>query len=68
MKGEPNELEPFGADESAPLLAGCRGDADRLAVTRNTVNIHLHRARQALRTLIERDLVGDASPGRASGE
>jgi len=41
--------------------------ADRLAVTRNTVKLRLHRARQALRTLLERYLVRDASPGRPCG-
>jgi len=39
--------------------------ADCLAVTRNTVKIRLHRARQALHALIERDLVRQTSPGRA---
>jgi len=33
--------------------------AAHLAVTQNTVKIRLHRARQALRTLLERDLMRD---------
>ena len=42
--------------------------ADRLAVTRNTVKMRLHRARQALRMLLERELVRDASLGRTCGQ
>jgi len=42
--------------------------ADRLGVTRNTVKTRLHRARQALRTLLERNFVCDASRGRARGQ
>jgi Sigma-70, region 4 len=38
--------------------------ADQLGVTQNTVKIRLHRARQALRTLLEHDLVRDASRSR----
>jgi len=42
--------------------------AERLTVTRNIVKIRLHRARQMLRALLERDLVRHPSPGRASGQ
>ncbi|HUE29515.1 MAG TPA: sigma-70 family RNA polymerase sigma factor, partial [Verrucomicrobiae bacterium] len=38
--------------------------ADALGVTPNTVKIRLHRARQALRTLLERELAPGVSPGR----
>lgn len=39
-----------------------RETADRLAVTPNTVKIRLHRARQALRTLVEGQLVPTPRP------
>jgi RNA polymerase sigma-70 factor (ECF subfamily) len=41
--------------------------AEALGVTPNTVKIRLHRARQALRTLLERELVPGVSSGRACG-
>jgi RNA polymerase sigma-70 factor (ECF subfamily) len=41
--------------------------ADALGVTLNTVKIRLHRARQALRTLLERELAPGVASGRACG-
>ena len=41
--------------------------ADALGVTLNTVKIRLHRARQALRTLLERELAPAVASGRACG-
>jgi RNA polymerase sigma-70 factor (ECF subfamily) len=41
--------------------------ADALGVTLNTVKIRLHRARQALRTLLERELAPGVTSGRACG-
>jgi RNA polymerase sigma-70 factor (ECF subfamily) len=47
------DIEELDTEEAASVLG----------VTANAVKIRLHRARQALRTLLERELVGVARPG-----